>query len=650
MESIHEKFKVAVLRLENEENLDVKNTFRLSKEEYESLLKNQYEIKKKDINKILLYYPSLTKNDFYSNEIGVNTINEATICKIFNKLNYLNNYLKENKCIDLCRAISTSETKMNSYLTGVKFPSKRTTTIIAHYFLLEYVDLINDEVELPKYDNLKVDEDLYKIQKDDEDMRNNAFKNKHFLSRNYRALSLKKRIKLILSLALISIPLFAFTSYCMYSVTADKNDIIQKYKEGSEDTLYDTHDKTQVDLYNELKTTSKEEKEDAYYANVTVGTTLYRIHDISAEKSSYSTKMELYFKFDKEEFRTMFKNYAKEALLEQIISDWEKDTGNTFTSDFNQWLNTNQNFFDEWVTTNDKNYYPGENSSNIYVDNQSMFTIGNGSIEADTFSFEKELEEIEDPVTKKTTCYQRVSFEADFNKSFDSPRYPLESVQFKMYIQPTMDANYIRYTPDYSTNSNGESLSGFSPYFSITNGYRLIKEKDDIKNMSMRINYYKDVNNDPSLSAYPNTIKTQLEIVVRANRQGISLFLKAFMNLFAVIIWIIIAFYNQSYNGQDSIGMLGTGLFGVISSMLVGLSMMSDAGIFSMITMINIFTLAVIMVMTYHSVVQIRANTRKDLITISYNNVKLRILFIVISITTILMFIGLPLMSYLFGL
>lgn len=648
MENLTIKFKTAVLRLQEEQKMNVKAIFKLNDDEYERLIQDKYEVKKTEIKRLLSFYPSLASDDFYSDEVDVSKIIEAPIYKLFFKINYLDSYLKERKGIDLARAISVTQSQIANYLTGVKLPSKRTINTIAHYFLLESKDLTDDSIELPSFDDLKVDEYLYKIQKSDEDMRENAFKNKHFLSRNYRALSLKKRIQLIVSLAVIAIPLMAFSSYCMYSVISDKEDILQKYREGSEDTIYDTHSDEQVALHDELETTSKESKSDAYYATVYVGTTLYRIHDISADKSSYSAKMELYFRFDKDEFKTMFKNYAKEALLEQIVSDWETDTGNVFTSDFSQWLTDHQGYFDEWVDTNDKNYYPGENSSNIYVDKQSMFTIGNGSMQADSFSFEKELEEIEDPDTKKITCYQRVSFEADFNKSFDSPRYPLESVQFKMYIQPTMDANYIRYLPDYSTNSNDEPLSGFSPYFAITNGYRLINEKDDIKNFSMRLNYYKDVNNDPSLATYPNTIKTQLEIVVRANRKGISLFLKAFMNLFAVIIWIIIAFYNQSYNGHDSIGMLGTGLFGVISSMLVGLSMMSDAGIFSMITMINIFTLAVIMIMAYHSVVQMRANSKNDLEAIAYNNVKMRVLFIIISIVTLLMFLGLPLSSYLF--
>lgn len=646
MKKLVENFKCALNKLK-EEKLDVMAIFKFSPNEFNALKKDNYNVKKSDVKKIARYFEDLKESDFY--EVEVSKIENASVHKIFRKINYLNEYLIKNKNITLARAISTSDSKMNVYLKGIKFPSKRVTTLIANYFLLESTDLIDDSIELPSKDELKIDEKLYSIQIEDEATRSNAFKNKHFLSRNYRALSLRKRIQLIISLILISLPLVAFTSYCMSSVISDKEDILEKYKEGSEDALYDTHNDSQVALYNELSTTSKENKDDAYYVDVKVGVTLYRIHDISADKSSYSTKMELYFLFDKDEFKNMFTHYAKEALLEQIISDWETETGNSLNTSFEKWLEENESYYNSWVDQNDKKYYPGANSSNMYSNAQSMFTIGNGSIEMESFYFKKELEEVEDSTTKKVTCYQRVSFEADFNKSFDSPRYPLESVQFKMYIQPTLDANYMRYIPDYSTNSNGESLSGFSPYFEITNGYRLINEKDNIKNFSMRINYYKDVNSDPSLTAYPNTIKTQFEIVVRANRKGISLFLKAFMNLFAVIIWIIIAFYNQSYNGVDSIGMLGTGLFGVISSMLVGLSMMSDAGIFSMITMINIFTLAVIMIMAYHSVAQIRANSKKDLVAISYYNVKLRVLFVVITITTILMFAGLPLFSYLFG-
>ncbi len=95
--------------------------------------------------------------------------------------------------------------------------------------------------------------------------------------------------------------------------------------------------------------------------------------------------------------------------------------------------------------------------------------------------------------------------------------------------------------------------------------------------------------------------------------------------------------------------MLGTGLFGVISSMLVGLSMVSDAGIFSLITMINIFTLAVIMIMTYQAIAAKRAAVRKDKVLIAYNGIKLRVLFVLLTLCTVAMFVIIPALAYMWG-
>jgi hypothetical protein len=146
-------------------------------------------------------------------------------------------------------------------------------------------------------------------------------------------------------------------------------------------------------------------------------------------------------------------------------------------------------------------------------------------------------------------------------------------------------------------------------------------------------------------TSYKDTVSSY-EIVLRVNRFGFNLFLQAFANLFAVIVWITIAFYDQSYNGEDAIGMLGTGLFGVISSVLIGISMISDANLFSLITMINIFTLCVIMLMAYEAIASKRSKIAKDLVGNAYNIVKLRILFVVLLICTLTMFLGLPVLSY----
>ncbi len=481
-------------------------------------------------------------------------------------------------------------------------------------------------------------------------------KNEHFFSRNWSVLNHKKKVRLVISVGLISIALVAFILFCGYRVASEKSEKLLDYAQGSDETyIYDQYDEKQVAYHDELETSSKENNPNAYYVEVKVGVVLEKIKNISSSSSSYEARMQLYFKFDKDEFRNMFRHYARNVLADQIIDAYYEDNPNE-TRDpnvcFSTWLDAHDDYFTSWIEANDSKYYPGETPSNVLTDKETMFDIGNGEFVADSYGTIKALEEVQyyDEQGKlRTLCYQKVKFGATFEKSFDSVRYPLDSVQFKMYITPIMDANYIRYVPDRDVNSEGERLSGFSPFFSLSNGYRLIKENATIKNFMLRINYCKAPNNDPAID-YEHTIKTQLEIVARANRAGISLFLQAFINLFSVVIWIIIAFYSQSHTGEDTIGMLGTGLFGVISSMLVGLSMVSDAGIVSIITLINIFTLAVIMIMTYESIAAKMYLVRKDQEMIAYNAIKLRILFYVLTICTIVMFFIIPCISYMWTL
>lgn len=601
------------------------------------------------VNQFNIKLGDLIKSD---RTIDINKIKYNTILE---KIQYLSKFLVNEKEITLARAISHKESKMAKILKGSKKPSKRIIKKIAEYFMMSYAELIKIET-LPEYEELTIDEELLVVQRNDDD-KLTFFKNRHYIRKNYGVLGYGRRVKLIFSMLAMILPLGFYTAYCSTLVFNERIDTIRKYQEGSDESeIYDKYNKTQVGYHEKLMETDKSNKPDAYYCNVTIGSRLYRISSISASTNSYVTRMELYFKFDKEEFHEMFKHYTVNALSNLVIDDYEEENPTDLQPENQsvaEWLVVHDDYVAEWVKKNGKDYYPGETPSNVLTDKQTMFDIGNGGFVADSYGTVKELEEIEyfdDDGKSHILCYQKVKFEAKFEKAFDSYRYPLDSIQLKMYVQPVMDANYMRYIPDRETNSYGEGLSGFSSYFSITNGYRLIKEKDGIKNFNQKVNYYQDTNNDPAVGDFAHTYKTQLEIIVRANRQGISLFLQAFVNLFSVIIWIGIAFYNQSYNGEDSIGMLGTGLFGAISSVLVGISMVSDAGLFSLITMLNIFTLAVIMIMAYHSIAARRAVVRKDKIAIAYNGVKLRITFFVLLVCTIIMFLGLPMISYLFTL
>lgn len=621
---------------------------------YQKIKENNFDLEvviKNENDKYSRYQKKIFENIFNVDFDSFNgNINGLEISKELMKIRYLSNYLEQEKNISLATALSFSEKKTKQVLNGVKKPNEFFIHTLCSYFSLQFDDIKNDEIVLPKYEDLKIDEEIYAIQNESKESRKTKKRMRFY--EEFRLISRKKKRSLFRSLLAITIPLIAYISVCSYLIINEKVGDIKKYEEGSRDTLYDETDSYQTSLYEELKTSSKEENADAYYCDVNVGTKIYKIYQIYASSSSYVAQIELFFTFNKDEFAKTFSHYAENVLLGNIIDEWlTLSSDNTFTENsLAEWKENHEEYFADWVNQNCRNYYPGEVSSNVYTDKQEMFSIGNGLMVSDSLTYKKDLEEYMD-LNKETNkeeiyCYQKMFFEAKFSKSFDSYRYPLENIQFKMYIQPTMDAQYIRYIPNLDTNSNEELLSGVSPYFSIAGGYKLVENTDKIKNFSLKLNYYKDVNNDPSID-YPNTIKTQLEICLRAKRSGMSLFLKAFINLFSVVIWITIAFYNQTYNKEDSLGMLGTGLFGVISSILVGLSLISDAGIFSLVTMINVFTLAVIMIMTYESIVAKRANVLNNKMMVAYNSIKLKILFYVLIVCTLIMFIGLPLISWL---
>lgn len=326
--------------------------------------------------------------------------------------------------------------------------------------------------------------------------------------------------------------------------------------------------------------------------------------------------------------------------------------------------------------------YPGKTSSNNYPDNETLFSVGHysGSFDADAFSYEYITPyALTDPDGNTTYRYfMSMSFSCSIAKVYSSPRYPLDSVSFTIPItSEKLTYQYLKYNPvDYvdltadqvirSADPNyGEGYScsidanyyasGTGTDFKISTGYKLF-ETNEIKSVSKKVVCRPLTESDSEVDAVADAIGdsskvffySEYQMTLHANRSGISLFLQAFINLFAVVIWIVIGFYDQSYHNEDAIGMLGTGLFGAISSILVGLSMVSEAGMFSLITMINIFTLAVILIMTIHSILAKRAKITNDKAAIAYNGVRLRVLFYALTICTIVMFVALPFISYIF--
>jgi hypothetical protein len=634
------------------------------------------------------------------------------------KLRYLDKFLVEKaQGLTLARALSLSLPKWKQLESGWDIPSKALMKRDAIYFSLPPKMLLDDEEKLPSFDQLKIDEDLAAIQRNDLAETMNYYKNKHYIARNYRVLSHAMRVKLYLSLFVILIPLVGFTGYSTYRILNDRFSSIQKMEQTD---IVDSKSKKFKEEYIDAHTKQTDPK--LYYCPVKVCVQIMKIFDIQPSNEYFSVAMKLWFDFSQDEFHNMYRNYIGDPTYDatpssgsaykqdnDIFTVSRTDNSVSYGSDqipdylelatpfdlakgvddaiaklsnpseseiqecARQYLNldsTKQYLKIRNYWTAERNSYPGLFPSSIYKDYDPNFDVGKG-VDSSSLLYDYDPGEpyylSKADGTRSYRMIQSMRFAVKVSKAYDNPRYPLETAQFWINVEPAkwLTVNHIRYEIADKIDLSRDQISGteyqscsrddgiyttMGDSVAFTDGFRSVKETDKIKAYAQGIEY----NVDPD---YAEKSYSKYTIVIRANRAAFttdnflpSTFLQAYINLAAVIIWIIIGFYNQTYAGEDSLGMLGTGMFSAISATIVGFQMLSDASMFSLMTMINIFTLAVILIMTYQAVQAKKANARKDKALIAYNGVKLRVMYYLLTICTAIMFIGLPIACYIWTL
>lgn len=570
--------------------------------------------------------------------------------ELANKINYLNDYLKEKYNLELIDIFNEEKEIIKDILNNnINHIDEDLINKITSFFFLDSSYLLDDSKTLPKKEDLDVDDVLLNKIQDEYKVNLGKKKRKHVIKRNYSLLTKKYKHKLFRTLSYIFIPFLIFVSYSISTILINVNDTLSTYKENSYKS-YENVDETLTPI-------------EGKYVNVNVGTTLERISDIDPSSSSFKVTMILRFDFSQEEFHNMFfydykneifnenKFYNEDDLISDNFCFNEAGDGYLPYKDnipdiyqFNFLDNTHMSIDNEPLSvstlyTKEVASFPGEKSSNVFPDKNDEFSIGNGRIHEDTLEYTIKSEPYIDE-DNEYRMYQELHFIADINKVFDSPRYPLDSVQFHIYIKPLRSTNYIRYIPD-------KSMSSFSPTFQVTDGYRLIKNSDEIENFSLNIYYYNELDLDKSSITFNQYIsKSELEITVRCNKHGFSVFVNNFLNIIAVAIWLILAFYNQSFNKEDSLGMIGTGFFSAISAILLGFSLVSNANLFSLLSIINIFTLAMVLVMGYESISAQNNKHISDNELVAYKIVKMRLIYYFLLICSFIMYIILPCISY----
>jgi hypothetical protein len=182
---------------------------------------------------------------------------------------------------------------------------------IAVYFFLPTKLLLDDEEKLPPYEQLKIDEDLAAIQRNDLEEQMNYVKNRHYLSRNYRVLSHATRVKMILSLFLILAPLAAFTGYSAYDIIQSRNEDVAKFQTKD---IRDSTSKKFAEGYIKDHTKDATNSQNYTYCDVRMGVQVLKVFDIKPSNEYFSVALKVWFDFSQDDFHAMYMNYKSDDI------------------------------------------------------------------------------------------------------------------------------------------------------------------------------------------------------------------------------------------------------------------------------------------------------------------------------------------------
>lgn len=232
------------------------------------------------------------------------------------------------------------------------------------------------------------------------------------------------------------------------------------------------------------------------------------------------------------------------------------------------------------------------------------------------------------------TNYQYVQYIVTINKDYWTVRFPLESHQLRLYLEPSYNINRVVFETD-------ERESYVNPNLAIS-GYELTRWGTNIEVVTddhlMMNPLYDDYE---SGEVYTTEAMLQLEI----NRSGIGVYLKCTVAMFGTLGWILLCLYVATFRHVNALGMVGSAFFGAVSNILVGANMLSSALQLGLVEFVNLFGLAIIVAST---AVVIAINTiRNERENESFAQFYGRVMLVLIGILMIGANLALPLCAYL---
>ncbi len=170
--------------------------------------------------------------------------------------------------------------------------------------------------------------------------------------------------------------------------------------------------------------------------------------------------------------------------------------------------------------------------------------------------------------------YQLLSVDVSVSKNYETRRFPLESHQLRFYVESTDPIQEVRFVADRQN-------SGMNKNITVT-GYKFLR--NDIG----EVTYTYDSNHghpDIGTSEMTSEIVTAFEI----NRSDFGMYFKCFIALAGTVTWVLITLFICTYHHVDPLGMVPAALFGTVSNIMIGASLLPDALQMGLLEFVNLW-------------------------------------------------------------
>lgn len=184
--------------------------------------------------------------------------------------------------------------------------------------------------------------------------------------------------------------------------------------------------------------------------------------------------------------------------------------------------------------------------------------------------------------TQNGTTYQLARIDASISKDFWTLRFPLESYQLHVYIEPAWSADKVRIQADTHNSLVLPSIT--------INGFKL--SRSDVSVTTIKYNNL--LNNPAATVPYTQELRTAIEI----NRENPGLYLKCFIALLGTLIWIFITLFICVYHQIDPLLLIPPALFGAVTNIMVGANMLPDSMEAGLLEFVNIGGILIILACT----------------------------------------------------